>query len=276
MIVDAHQHFWRMDRNVYDWITDDISAIGRDYLPDHLAPYLNHLGIDQTILVQASETLEENDFLESLAIEADFIGGYVAWLDLNKPESAATLEKLSENQRIKGIRPVLQAIEDNDWILQKNVIANLKLANQLGFRFDALITERHLDAMAMLVDQIPDLPMVVDHAAKPVIASGKAPSRHWITGMKRLAEHPNVMCKYSGLTTEHGPGWTLENLKPVFDHLLDCFSADRLMWGSDWPVLELQGSYSQWFTHVKSVIANLDQTDQDKLLGLNAVRFYGL
>lgn len=276
MIVDAHQHFWRIDRGVYDWIDDSISGIKRDYLPTHLAPYLAHLGIQKTILVQASETLQENQFMADLAVECAFIGGIVAWLDLTAPDAMSVLQELAQNPLVKGIRPVLQGIEDSDWVLQGDVVSCLRALPDLGLRFDALIQPRHFKAIAEVARTIPDLAIVVDHAAKPVIRDGTPLDADWYDGMQVLAQCPNVYCKVSGLVTEYGPGWTVQGLQPVVDHLIELFSPSRLMWGSDWPVLELDGSYSQWFDCVKQLIAGCTPAEQANILGGTACRFYGL
>lgn len=276
MIVDAHQHFWQISRGVNTWIDDSISEIRRDYLPEHLAPYLKHLGIKKTILVQASDTLEENQFMVEMADKCDFIGGIVAWVDLGAKTAIEDLLQLALNPLIKGVRPVLQGIEDDNWILQENVISALHELPKLGLRFDALIQTRHLDAISNVGTQIPELAIVADHAAKPVINGGSQPDTVWFDGISKLAQNQNVYCKLSGLVTEYGEGWTEEALRPVFEHLINAFSPDRLMWGSDWPVLELDGSYVQWFNCVEKLISELTANERDQILGGSAVTFYGL
>ncbi len=276
MIIDAHQHYWRMDRGVYDWIDESISGLRRDYLPVHLEHYLAPLGIDGTILVQASETVTENGFLLEVAEASERVCGIVAWLDLESPDAVATLEQLSRTSLVKGVRPVLQGIEETDWILRPRVLDALRHLPDLGLRFDALIVPRHLDTIATLIDRVPELSIVVDHAAKPIIANGASPDVHWKRGMARLAESENVHCKLSGIAFEQGRGWTTQGLRPVSDHLLATFGPERLMWGSDWPVLEHVGSYLQWFDCVKGLISDCDATGQAAILGETAARFYGI
>lgn len=276
MIVDAHQHFWQIDRGVNDWIDDTISGIRRDYLPTHLAPYLTHFGIDKTILVQASETLLENDFMLDLAQQTDWIGGIVAWVDLSDPKAADQLQHLAKSPVIKGIRPVLQGIEDSDWILRPDVLNNVKLLPELGLCFDALIQPRHIKAIDQLAQIAPDLNIVIDHAAKPVIRAGQAASDDWFAGLQQLARHTNMHCKLSGLVTEFGPGWSPSALQPIADHLIETFTPARLMWGSDWPVLELDGSYPQWFTTVTNLITSCSADEQSDIMGGAAARFYSL
>ncbi|MGE4610791.1 MAG: amidohydrolase family protein [Paracoccaceae bacterium] len=276
IIVDAHQHFWKIDRGVNGWITDEISGIRRDYLPDHLKPYLDHFGISKTILVQASETDAENSFMLDQAVVSDFVGGIVAWVDLAAADAMQKIEALAVSEKIKGIRPVLQGIEDSEWVLQDNVLANLAHLPRLGLRFDALIQTQHLAVINVLAQKIPDLQIVVDHAAKPVIRGGQLPSAQWRRGIVDLAKHSQIYSKLSGLVTEHGPGWTRKTLQPVADHLFDSFGANRVMWGSDWPVLELDGSYPQWFSCVQKLVSSGSKSEQADILGGTASRFYGL
>lgn len=276
MIVDAHQHFWQIDQGIYNWIGNEISGIRRDYQPEHLAPYLNHLNVDKTILVQAAESLKENELMLEAANNNPFIGGLIAWVDLTSNDCVSVLEYLADKPIIKGIRPVLQGIEDTDWILQDHILENLKHLPQLGLRFDALIQPRHLGVIKVLGEKVPELSIVVDHAAKPVINNGLAPSDLWFDGFRDLATNPKVFCKISGLATEYGAGWAAKTLQPVADHLLDVFSPNRVMWGSDWPVLELNGSYTQWFSCVQELVVSLSDQEQKHVLGETATEFYGI
>lgn len=274
MHVDAHQHFLQMDREVYDWITDDIATLRLDFLPSHLAPLLVAAGVKRTVLVQASETLCENDFMERLAKEAGFVGAIVAWLDLTASNAVETLEDLARIPLVKGVRPVLQGIEDTDWILRKDVLSALRELPRLDLRFDALITERHLPNIAELAERLPDLPIVIDHAAKPDLRDGKEASEAWRHGIETCATRPNVHCKFSGLITEHGPGWSATRLRHVIDHLVANFGAERLMWGSDWPVLNLEGSYAEWHAASLAMLEGLSENDREMILGGTAAKFY--
>lgn len=275
-IVDSHHHFWRINRGIYDWISDDISGIRRDYEPEHLAHYLSHLGVSKTVLVQAGESLIENEAMQEIAARNDFVAGIVAWVDLDKPAAAQELKSLTKNPKVKSIRPVLQGIEDTDWVLRKQVQNNIALLPELGLCFDALIQPRHLRAIDTLSDNIPDLRIVIDHAAKPIIANNQAAGFDWENGMSKLAEKPNIYCKLSGIATEQGPGWQAKTLKPVSDHLLKAFGPSRVMWGSDWPVLELSGSYVQWFNVTQELISELSEEDKQQVMGKTASEFYSL
>lgn len=275
-MVDAHHHFWKIDLGIYDWISDDIAGIRRDYQPEHLSPYLKHLGVSKTVLVQAGESLLENDAMLKIADSSDFVAGVVAWVDLTADDAASQLENLAAHDKVKSIRPVLQGIADNDWILQSKVVNNLRRLHDLNLCFDALIQPRHLAVLDRLTDLIPDMDVVIDHAAKPVIANGKAAGSDWETGMARLAEKPQIFCKLSGMATEQGPGWQASTLQPVCDHLLSTFGARRLMWGSDWPVLELVGSYTQWFESTQQMLSGLSDDDRAWVMGKTATQFYNL
>lgn len=276
MIIDSHHHLWKIDRGVYNWISDEIAGIRKDFTPRDLAPHLKACGVHKTILVQASETASENAFLLEQTKEGAFIGGIVAWVDLTRPDIREVLQELAEIDIIKGIRPVLQGIEDTNWILRPDVLEALRFATRAGLRFDALITPRHLETIDTLATRLPDLPMVIDHAAKPVINLGNPFQSEWAVGMKRLARHPHIHAKISGLATEFGAGWNAVNLKPTFDSLYESFGAHRLMWGSDWPVLELDGTYEEWFSCVTQLIATLPAQEQSDILGGSAARFYGI
>jgi len=274
--VDAHHHFWKIDLGIYDWISDDIAGIRRDYQPEHLAPYLKHLGVSKTVLVQAGESLLENDAMLAIANHSDFVAGVVAWVDLTAPDAAFRLEDLATHDKVKSIRPVLQGIADSDWVLQPKVVSNLRLLPELNLCFDALIQPRHLAVLDRLTDLIPELRVVIDHAAKPVIANGQAAGPDWELGMARLAEKSQIFCKLSGMATEQGPGWQASTLQRVCDHLLSTFGPRRLMWGSDWPVLELVGSYTQWFEAAQQMLSGLSDEDRDWVMGKTATQFYSL
>lgn len=276
MKIDAHQHFWRLERGDYFWMDDSVAPIRRDFEPADLRPLRKAAGIAGSVIVQAAPTVAESKYLLSLADDDPSILGVVGWVDLSQKEAVTDLEFLARNPRFKGIRPMLQDIEDTNWMLQDNVIEALRTVANMGLRLDALITPRHLPVIAELASRIPDLPLVIDHCAKPVIHNGQDAGDDWRNGIARLAQHPQIACKLSGLANEFGNGWNDKNLRPVFDHVLDCFTPKRLMWGSDWPVLKLAGTYQDWFDCARSLANDLSKTEQANLFGCTATRFYGL
>ncbi|WP_136442445.1 amidohydrolase family protein [Pacificoceanicola onchidii] len=274
--IDAHQHFWQIARGDYDWMTEDVAAIQHDSLPGDLAPHLQRHGITGTVVVQAAATVAETEFLLSLAEETDFIKGVVGWVNLTDASAPGTLDRLAKFPKFKGVRPMLQDIEDTRWIAQPKVIAGLKALADRELRLDALITPRHLDVLREVAASLPDLPIVIDHCAKPVIAAGADPGDEWRQGLSRLAELPNVFCKLSGLANEAGPGWNAERLRAVAEHVLDSFGPTRVMWGSDWPVLNLAGDYAAWREVSETLLGGLSAADRAAVFGETASRFYGL
>lgn len=273
MIIDAHQHFWRIARGDYGWMTDQVAPIRRDILPADLEPLARTAGVTGTVLVQAAPTLDETQFLLALADRSPLIRGVVGWIDLTG-DVAAQLSRIA-HPALRGIRPMLQDIDDTRWILQDGVIDALRQVAGAGLRLDALITPFHLPVIEELAGRVPSLPIVIDHCAKPVF-DGTDPGPDWRRGINALATHPQVFCKLSGLANEFGPGWSADTLRPVFDHVLQAFGPERLMWGSDWPVLELAGTYADWLQVAQTLCADLSDADRAQVFGQTAIRFYDL
>lgn len=285
--IDAHQHFWRRARGDYRWLRPDVPAlvpICRDFTPADLQPLLRAHGVVQTVLVQAADSEAETDFLLALAEEHPCIGGVVGWVDLSRTESVATLERWARNPWLKGVRPMLQDLPDTDWIAHAPHPEVLRTLIRLGLRFDALVQPWHLAPLLRFLDDWPELPVVIDHAAKPQLAQGWSGewATAWQRGLAALAERPGVHCKFSGLLTEAaGPARAggaagIEALQPVWDTLLTRFGPDRLLWGSDWPVLNLAADYARWIDVSDTLIAPLSAGEQDAIRFANAARFYGL
>ena len=274
--IDAHQHFWQISRGDYHWMDDSVSAIRHDTMPHDLAPLIKRHDIEGTVVVQAAATVAETRFILELAEHTEFIKGVVGWVDLESPEAPSTLDRLMTNPFFKGVRPMLQDIADTNWILRPAVLENLKEVSKRGLRLDALITPRHLNAIAELADHVPELNIVVDHCAKPEIADRSEPGQEWRDGITKLANKPNIMCKISGLANEAGPDWSAEKLRPTTDHIIEVFGAGRIMWGSDWPVLNLVGDYSRWRNVTAELLARLSDEERTAIYGGNAVKFYGL
>ncbi len=273
MRIDAHQHFWKIARGDYFWMDDTVAPIRRDIGPADISAHLAAAGIAGTVAVQAAPTVDESLYLLSLAEDHAFIRGVVGWIDLTS-DVAPQIDRLS-HPAFRGIRPMLQDIEETDWILRDDVLRGLRAVADAGLRFDALVTPRHLDALKTLVETLPDLPVVIDHSAKPVF-DGTDPGDDWRRWLASLARHDQVFCKLSGLANEFGPGWSAATLRPTFEHVLECFGPERLMWGSDWPVLDLAGDYPTWFGAARDLAAGLSADENAALFGGTAIRFYGL
>lgn len=274
--IDAHQHFWQIARGDYDWMDDSVAAIRHDIMPYDLAPLLKRYGIEGTVVVQAAATVAETRFILELAKHTEFIKGVVGWIDLESPEAPNTLDRLMKNPFFKGVRPMLQDIADTNWILRPPVLENLKEVSKRGLRVDALVTPRHLNAIAELADHVPDLNIVVDHCAKPVIGDSSNPGQEWRDGMTKLATKPNIMCKISGLANEAGPDWSTDKLRPTTDHIIEVFGASRILWGSDWPVLNLVGDYAKWRDVTAELLDQLSDNERSAVYGGNAIKFYDL
>ncbi len=275
-MIDAHQHFWQLGRGDYDWPNESVAPINRDFGPDDLGPLLSAAGVRQTVLVQATPTVAETQFLLNLAARTPFVAGVVGWVDLTAPDAIATIDALRRDSMLKGLRPMLQSIQDTDWILQPAAEAALRHMAAVGLRFDALIQPRHLDAMARLARRHPDLAIVIDHLAKPRMGQGILPDAAWLDGMTALAELPNVWCKLSGMITEIGPGWQPEELGAHAAHVLARFGASRVMWGSDWPVVNLAGNYADWLSMARRLTSGLSPAEASMVFEGTARAFYGL
>jgi len=272
--TDSHQHFWQLSRGDYSWLTPELEMLYRDILPSELAPILDKNRVNKTILVQAATTIAETDFMLKLASENDFISGVVGWVDMASEQALSQLEAFSQNAYFKGIRPMIQDIEDAQWMLKEELapIFEYLIANKLTF--DALVLPKHLDALHTLLKRYPDLNVVIDHGAKPEITKNSSPQ--WFEKIALIANETSAFCKLSGLVTEAGVDPSFEHLSPYMEHLLVCFGAERLMWGSDWPVVNLSSDYSKWIQQVERFVEPLTIKEQQSIWSTTAEKFYGL
>jgi L-fuconolactonase len=272
MLVDAHQHFWRLaDRNGM-WPPPELGAIYRDFLPGDLAPLLERHGVAKTVLVQSMPNEEDTLFMLDLARHHPFVGGVVGWVDMKAPTAAARIDALAADPGLKGLRPMLQDLDDERWIDDEALAPAIQAMLRHQLSFDALVLPRHLPALLAFAERYPQLPIVIDHGAKPCIAHRLL--EPWAGDIARLAAMPQVHCKLSGLVTEAGPDWDASRLRPYAEHLLANFGPQRLIWGSDWPVLNLAGNYASWIAVCESLLDGLDESDRRAIFGLNARRFY--
>ncbi|HSI50698.1 MAG TPA: amidohydrolase family protein [Ideonella sp.] len=278
MRVDAHQHFWRMADRAGAWPPAELHAIHRDFGPQDLAPLLRENGIDATVLVQSLPTAEDTAFLLETARSTDFVRGVVGWADLKAADAAHTIEALARDPLLKGLRPMLQDLPDDNWIADPALAPAAAAMARHGLVFDALVMPRHLASLHSFAAAHPTLAIVVDHAAKPSIARGTlAP---WRTDMARLAALPHVHCKLSGLLTEAAPGAGRGALQPFVQAVWTLFGPHRLLWGSDWPVLRLASDYTAWRAMAEALIDAVDpapsDADRAALFGGNAAALYRL
>ena len=275
MIIDSHQHFWQLSRNDYKWLTDDLPALYRDFMPNDYYPILNEHQIDKTIVVQAAPTIEETWFLLDLYKKYEWIAGVVGWLDFSDVAFKQNLEALLQHPGFVGVRPMLQDLEQDDWILQEEVLRNIEYLVDHDVPLDLLIKTRHIPYILELLKSFPTLRVVVNHIAKPNIAQQQFAD--WEKAINMIAVYPNAMCKLSGLVTEAThKNWTVEQFQPYIEHVINVFGPNRVMFGSDWPVCNLSGTYDDV---LKILIANLPANlvgndDLAMIFGENAQRFY--
>ncbi|ACP27102.1 amidohydrolase 2 [Sinorhizobium fredii NGR234] len=272
--IDSHQHYWTLGLGHNDWPGPDLRPIFRDFGPDDLKPHLTAAGIGSTVLVQAAPNVAETDFLLEIAAREETVAAVVGWVDILGSSAGSELQRLKGHPKFRGIRPMLQGIAETAWILRPEAIATLEMLPHMDLRFDALIQPRHLPVIAALADRLPNLPIVVDHGAKPFIAEGRL--EPWATDMAALARRPNVHVKLSGLVTEAGGNWSVERLHPYATHLIGAFGAERVMFGSDWPVVLLDADYAEWFAAAQALTATCSEAERQAIFLGTAARFYGI
>jgi len=276
-LIDAHQHFWLLADRQGQWPPPELTAIHRDFMPADLTPTLDRCQVEGTLLVQSQPTVADTRFLLALADQHSFVYGVVGWADLKAADAATQIAGLATHPRLKGLRPMLQDLPDANWIADVALDPAVAAMCEHGLCFDALVLPRQLAALTWFARRHPRLPIVIDHAAKPPIASGELSP--WLADMQLLAELPNVHCKLSGLLTEAGPDPQPVCMAPYLDAIYTLFGPERLMWGSDWPVLRLAGSYESWLTMAIDFCrarANAAQGTLDAIFSGNARRFYRL
>jgi len=274
MRIDAHQHFWDLARGDYHWLTPELETIYRNFLPGDLTPHLDRHAIDGTVLVQAAPTVAETRFMLSIADDSPEVLGVVGWVDFESPDASGTIAELADHPSLVGLRPMIQDIEDDDWMLRDDLGPAFEALIAGGLTFDALTLPHHLENLKALLDRYPEMRVVIDHGSKPLIRDGHIDA--WAADMSDLAKDSNAYCKLSGLVTEAHEDWSLPHLQPYVDHLLSTFGPDRLIWGSDWPVCLLASSYERWVETTESLLDGLSPNDRSKVLGLNALKAYGL
>lgn len=267
-MIDAHQHFWQPRRFDYPWMTKDLGVLCRDYLPADLAPILDQHHITQTVLVQASNSIEESRWLLELAESNKFIVGVVGWVDLTNPE-------ILKHPKFKGVRHLVESEPNEDWLVQPAVLSGLQKLSARGLSYDLLVHTRHLKHVPVVAETCPDLKLVIDHLAKPPIARNEIDE--WSRAFKPLANYPNIHCKLSGLVTEaNWHTWQIDDLRPYVDRALESFGVDRMMFGSDYPVCLLAATYDRVLDAFQEILKDLSDADREKIFANNAAKFYRL
>ena len=274
-IIDSHQHFWQVGRFDYPWMSPELGVLYQDYFPERLEPTLRQCGVAKTILVQASNSLAETRWLLGLANDYPFVAGVVGWVDLTSDGVAEQLDELTADSNFKGVRHLVESEPADNWIVQSAVLAGLNELAAHGVSYDMLVHTRHLKHVKKVAELCPELRMTIDHLAKPPVARGEI--KEWQQEIEAVAAYPNIFCKLSGLVTEADhESWRTEDLRPYVDCVLECFGPERLMFGSDWPVCLLAGSYSQVFESVQELLTDLNAVERSRVFGENAADFYRL
>jgi L-fuconolactonase len=276
MIIDSHQHFWQLGRFDYGWLDEPQHApIRRDFLPGDLAPLIKDVGVDRTVFVQTQHNVEENRWVLKLAEEHPWIVGVVGWVDLASPKCEEQLLEFKDHPKFVGIRHIVQGEPDDDFIIRDNVMRGLAVLEKHRMPYDLLFFVQHLRHAPTIAKRFPNLPLVIDHLSKPKIKDGLIDD--WRKDLKAAAAYPNVWCKLSGMVTEADwKRWKPADLKPYVETALECFGPNRCMFGSDWPVCELAGTYRQVYDALVEVLGPISDSERERIFAGSAIEFYGL
>ena len=275
MRIDSHQHFWIYDPNQYPWMTDELSAIRSNHLPEHLQVEFDRLGIDGSVAVQARQSLDESRWLLKMADESCLIKGVVGWVDLRSEHVEDQLAEFAEHPKFVGVRHVVQDEPDENFMLLPEFIRGISKLKSYDLSYDILVFPNQLPAAIELVKQFPDQPFVLDHLAKPLIKHKEIST--WDEHIRELAQFSNLNCKVSGMITEaNWTTWKTSDFTPYLDVVFEAFGEDRLMYGSDWPVCKLAGSYRQVYDLTDNYFSQFSPLAKEKFFGGVASEFYGL
>ncbi|WP_420325243.1 amidohydrolase family protein [Mameliella sp.] len=275
--IDSHHHFWHPARGDYGWMPADDPVLSRPYHPADLGEGLQASGVARTVLVQAAPTLAETEYLLGIADSTPHVAKVVGWIDFEDPAQKKPLQRLAKHPKFAGVRPMIQDIPDDRWMLKPEVQWAYEALIDQDLTFDALGFPRHQAPFLELLNRYPDMRVVLDHCLKPQLRSHSEESfRTWAEGMTRLAEETGAFCKLSGLVTEADDLPSDDLLQPYVDHVLSVFGPQRVMWGSDWPVARLRCDYTDWHAQALRLTASLSEADRAQVFSGTAERFYRL
>jgi L-fuconolactonase len=272
--IDAHQHFWNPNRGDYGWLTPELKPLYRSFGPQDLVPLLEAAGIQGTVLVQAAPSVEETEYLLGIADTCREVLGVVGWVDFEDQTDLHHLDRLARHPLLKGVRPMIQDIPADDWMLKPELDWAFRAVIAHDLAFDALTFPRHLKNLRRLIDRYPEIRVVIDHGSKPDIARGEYDE--WAADMRAIASQSSALVKLSGLVNEAGEGWQVEDLRPYVDLLLEAFGPGRIMFGSDWPVVTLASGYQRWVDAAEELTESCSAGERLAIFGGNAVDFYRL
>ena len=274
-VIDTHQHFWKFDPVRDSWITEDMHVIQRDFTPSDLLPVLKASGVDGCVTVQSDQSDKENVFQLANADHNDFIKGVVGWVDLQSDSVEDQLSHYSHHKKMKGFRHVLQGEKQRDFMLRPDFKRGIGLLSRFNFTYDILIFPDQLKYTSEFVAAFPNQSFIIDHIAKPSIKDGSLDD--WKKDMMVVAKHENVSCKISGMVTEADwKNWKYEDFVPYLDVIVNAFGTKRIMYGSDWPVCTVAGSYDEVLGIVKTYFSSFSKEEQQSVFASNAINFYNL
>ncbi len=273
-MIDAHVHFWKYNKIRDEWITDEMKIIQKDFLPQDLQPVLSENNIDGVVAVQADQSEDETNFLIALAEQYSFIKGIVGWVDFQNENIENKLLYYSKFAQVKGFRHILQA-EPNDFFKNKKFLNGVEVLKKYDFTYDLLIYESQLKEAVEFVNYFPAQKFIIDHCAKPSIRDKSI--IQWKKWMTEISKRKNIFCKLSGLITEaKWNQWEEKDLYPYLDVVFNCFATERIVFGSDWPVMLLSGNYKLWKNLLEKYMNNFSAFEREKVFTQNAIDFYNL
>lgn len=277
MRIDSHHHFWKYDPSEYAWINNSMSVLKRDFGPSDLAPLCKATGVDAVVSVQASQSLLETERLIRFAETESLVQGVIGWVPLASSGVGTELERLAMSPWLKGVRHVVQDESDPEFLMGPAFNEGIRRLREFKLSYDLLIFPWQLPATIKFVDMHPEQPFVLDHIAKPAINSAQYDSE-WEKNIRELAKRDHVIgCKFSGIVTEvRDAAWSVDLLRPYWDVVMEAFGPERLMYGSDWPVLLLRSEYARWVEAVETLIRPLSSDQQAAIWSGNVQRAYRL
>ncbi len=276
MLIDSHHHLWRYSPEQYGWIDEEMSVLRRDFLAAELRQVASQSGVDGFVSVQARQTVEETESLLAIAEEEPLIRGVVGWVPLADADVESVLDRFADTPLLKGVRHVVQDEPDDRFIVGVDFNRGIDALKGRGLVYDVLIFARQLPTSIEFVDHHRDLPMVLDHIAKPTIQTGEF-DHQWEKDFREIAKREHLTCKFSGVVTEvRGDTWSIDTIRRYWDVALDAFGSKRLMFGSDWPVCLLKTEHARWLDTVRELATELSPQEQADLFANNAVRAYNL
>ena len=276
MLIDSHHHLWKYSAEQYSWINEQMSLLRRDFLAPQLRQIASESGVDGFVSVQARQTIEETAALLQIANQEPLIRGVVGWVPLAGENVASVLDQFSDDPLLKGVRHVVQDEPDDRFLLGTEFNRGIDQLKGRGLVYDVLIFARQLPASIEFVDHHHDLPMVLDHIAKPTIQAATFDD-DWEKNFRELARRDNITCKFSGVVTEVADdSWSIDTIRRYWDVAIEAFTPKRLMFGSDWPVCLLKTGHTQWVETVRQLASPLSDQEQADLFANNAIRAYNL